>query len=323
MEKIALVTGSTNNIGKAIAEVLAGQGFHVIVTSRHGEEAKRVSENLSKKGSWFAVDFSEVSAIENLFNFVKDKFQRLDVLVNNVAYTKNESISDCDLTTWEYTINTNLRSYYLCTKLASEIMKGHGGGAIVNITVSSTRGIKDKFSYSVSKGGINSLTMSAAIDLAPFDYQGKCSRAQGLWEPRSVTGSMWTDLLRTRGSPLATSVNRRMLRKLWRSSYQIRPNILWAQCCPWTAGLTYHCNANSPLCVYLPGTRRRWVCCVALLEVLLSTPGYPLAGGAPRCRPGYPAEGWVVHTNANWHLVEKVSKHVVRCKNFFRNEHDD
>jgi len=103
MEKIALVTGSTNNIGKAIAEVLAGQGFHVIVTSRHGEEAKRVSENLSKKGSWFAVDFSEVSAVENLFNFVKDKFQRLDVLVNNVAYTKNESISDCDLTTWEYT----------------------------------------------------------------------------------------------------------------------------------------------------------------------------------------------------------------------------
>jgi len=171
MEKTALVTGSTNNIGKAIAEVLAGQGFHVIVTSRHGEEAKRVSEKLPKKGSWFAVDFSEVSAIENLFNFVKDKFQRLDVLVNNVAYTKNESITDCDLTTWEYTMNTNLRSYYLCTKLASEIMKGHGGGVIVNITVSSTRGTKDKFSYSVSKGGINSLTMCAAIDLAPFNIR--------------------------------------------------------------------------------------------------------------------------------------------------------
>jgi NAD(P)-dependent dehydrogenase (short-subunit alcohol dehydrogenase family) len=171
MEKIALVTGSTNNIGKATAEVLAGQGFQVIVTSRHAQEAKRVSENLSKKGSWFAVDFSEVSAIEKLFHFVKDKFRRLDVLVNNVAYTKNESISDCDLTTWEYTINTNLRSYYLCTKLASEIMKGHGGGAIVNITVSSTRGMKDKFSYSVSKGGINALTMCAAIDLAPFDIR--------------------------------------------------------------------------------------------------------------------------------------------------------
>jgi NAD(P)-dependent dehydrogenase (short-subunit alcohol dehydrogenase family) len=168
MEKIALVTGSTNNIGKAIAEVLSGQGYHVIVTSRNGEEAKAVSESLPKKGSWFAVDFSEASAIESLFDFVKDRFHRLDVLVNNVACTKNESILDCDLATWEYTINTNLRSHYLCTKLAAEIMKGHGGGAIVNITVSSTRGVKDKFSYMVSKGGVNFLTTSAALDLAPF-----------------------------------------------------------------------------------------------------------------------------------------------------------
>ena len=171
MEKIAIVTGSTNNMGKATAEVLSGQGYHVIVTSRHEEEAKTVSENLSKKGSWFAVDFSDVSAIESLFSFVKDRFHRLDVLVNNVAYTKNESILDCDLATWEYTINTNLRSYYLCMKLAAEIMKGHGGGAIVNITVSSTRGIKDKFSYMASKGGVNFITLSAALDLAPFNIR--------------------------------------------------------------------------------------------------------------------------------------------------------
>jgi NAD(P)-dependent dehydrogenase (short-subunit alcohol dehydrogenase family) len=171
MEKIALVTGSTNNIGKAIAEVLAQQGFDVIVTSRNEEEAKAVSEKLAKKGSYFRVDFSEVSAIERLFNFIKERFQRLDVLVNNVAHTKNESILDCDLTTWEYTINTSLRSYYLCTKFAAEMMKRQGGGAIVNITISSTRGTKDKFSYTTSKGGVNNLTMCAAIDLAPFNIR--------------------------------------------------------------------------------------------------------------------------------------------------------
>jgi len=171
MEKVALVTGSTNNIGKAIAETLAGQGFHVIVTSRHGEEARAVSAALPKKGSYFQVDFSEASGIESLFAFIKSRLGRLDVLVNNVAYTKNESILDCDPATWDYTINTNLRSYYLCTKRASEIMKGHGGGCIVNITVSSTRGVKDKFSYVVSKGGINSLTMCAALDLAPYNIR--------------------------------------------------------------------------------------------------------------------------------------------------------
>ena len=171
MEKTALVTGSTNNIGKAIAEVLAEKGFHVIVTSRHEEEAKAVSEELPKKGSYFRVDFSQVASIEVLFAFIKDRFGRLDVLVNNVAYTKNESILDCSLDTWEHTINTNLRSYYLCTKSAAEIMKGQGGGSIVNITVSSTRGSRDKFSYIVSKGGVNSLTMCAAMDLAPFNIR--------------------------------------------------------------------------------------------------------------------------------------------------------
>ena len=168
MEKVALVTGSTNNIGKSIAEALANRDFHVIVTSRHEEEARIVSENLPRKGSYFQVDFSEAASIENLFAFVRERFQRLDVLVNNVAFTKNESILECDLQTWEYTIATNLRSYYLCTKHAAEIMKEHGGGNIVNITVSSARGMKDKFSYIVSKGGVNSLTMCAAMDLAPY-----------------------------------------------------------------------------------------------------------------------------------------------------------
>ena len=143
MEKVALVTGSTNNIGKAIAETLAGQGFHVIVTSRHEEEAKAVAANLPRQGSCFRVDFSKIPDIESLFSFIKKRFGRLDVLVNNVAYTKNESLLNCDLDTWEYTINTNLRSYYMCTKLASEIMRGQGGGNIINITVSSTRGVKD------------------------------------------------------------------------------------------------------------------------------------------------------------------------------------
>ncbi len=171
MEKIALVTGSTNNIGKAIADVLSKEGYHVIITSRNEDEAKLVSEGLAKKGSYFRCDFSQAGEIEKLFAFVRKTFGRLDVLVNNVAYTKNESILDCDLSNWEYTLNTNLRSYYLCTKLAAEIMKEKGGGSIVNITVSSARGTKDKFSYMVTKGGVNYLTMCAAIDLAPFSIR--------------------------------------------------------------------------------------------------------------------------------------------------------
>jgi NAD(P)-dependent dehydrogenase (short-subunit alcohol dehydrogenase family) len=168
MEKIALVTGSTSNIGKAIAQILSTRSFHVIVTSRHGAEAREVSEKLPSAGSHAEVDFSDAGSIDRLFDLIRDRFGGLDVLVNNVAYTQNESILDCDLDTWERTLNTNLRSYYLCTKLAAQMMKGRGGGSIVNITVSSTRGMRDKFSYIVSKGGVNALTLAAAVDLAPL-----------------------------------------------------------------------------------------------------------------------------------------------------------
>ena len=95
MKQTALVTGSTSNIGKSIAEALARKGYHVIVTSRNGEEAKSVAENLPEKGSFFQVDFSEIASIESLFEFIKEKLGRLDVLVNNVAYTRNESILEC------------------------------------------------------------------------------------------------------------------------------------------------------------------------------------------------------------------------------------
>ena len=166
MEKVALVTGSTNNIGKGVAEKLSEDGFIVIITSRYGNEAKEVAEHLPKKGASY-----EAERIANLFSSIRNSYGQLDVLVNNVAYTKNESILDYTLEIWEYIVNTNLRSYYLCTRYASEIMKEHGGGNIVNITIGSSRGIGNKFAYSVSKGGVNSLTMSAAVDLAPFNIR--------------------------------------------------------------------------------------------------------------------------------------------------------
>jgi NAD(P)-dependent dehydrogenase (short-subunit alcohol dehydrogenase family) len=204
MEKIALVTGSTNNVGKSIAQTLAADGFHVIITSRNEGQAKEVAGNLSKKGSHYKVDFSDAEQIAGLFSFVKKTYGRLDVLVNNVAYTKNESILDCSLETWEYTINTNLRSYFLCTKYAAEIMKECGGGNIVNITVSSTRGGSNKFSYTVTKGGINSLTGCAASDLAQYNIRVNAvgisitgtpvgskdnpERKRGYENPNSLTG---------------------------------------------------------------------------------------------------------------------------------------
>ncbi len=168
MDQVALVTGSTVNIGKAIAERLARDGYRVIVTSRHADEAKEVCASLATPGGSFGLDFADARQIESLFGYVEETFGRLDVLVNNVAYTKNESIFDCDEETWEKTINTNLRSYYLCMRHAARMMRdAKRGGSIVNVSIS-MRGLANKFSYVTSKGGVHFMTMSAALDLAPY-----------------------------------------------------------------------------------------------------------------------------------------------------------
>lgn len=165
MAGVAVVVGSTSNIGRSIAEGLAEDGYRTVVTSRHGDEARAVADELPNDAASFEVDVSDPEQIQELFAFVDEFDEDLAVLVNSVAYTENESILGCDLDTWERTLNTNLRSYFLCSKAAAERMKESGGGSIVNVTISRRGGTSDKFSYSVSKGGVDMLTKSAALDL--------------------------------------------------------------------------------------------------------------------------------------------------------------
>lgn len=167
MTEIAVVTGSTSNIGRAIAEGLSADGYHVVVTSRHGDEARAVADAFSNDASAFEVDVTEPAQLDELFAFVDDLDGELSVLVNSLAYSANETILECDLETWETTLDTNLRSYFLCSKAAAERMRETGGGSIVNITISRRGGSSGKFSYSVAKGGVDMLTKCAALDLAP------------------------------------------------------------------------------------------------------------------------------------------------------------
>lgn len=170
-DQIAVVTGSTSNIGRAIAERLSEDGFRVVVTSRHEEEASDVAESLPGDAASFGLDLTNPDAIEELFRFIDGLPGDLEALVNNVAYADNESVLDCTVDEWDQTLDTNLRSFFLCTKAAAERMKESGGGAIVNVTVSETGGVSEKIAYMSSKGGVNAFTKSAALDLAPHDIR--------------------------------------------------------------------------------------------------------------------------------------------------------
>jgi NAD(P)-dependent dehydrogenase (short-subunit alcohol dehydrogenase family) len=165
-EKIALVTGSTHNIGLAIARAFAREGARVIVHSRHEEDAKKVAVEIG--GDHFAADVSRPDQIAAMFDHIRKRHGRLDILVNSVAQSAKGGVLDLSLEEWNRIMAVNLTGYFLCIQHAGKMMQEQGMGSIINISAGSgERSSPGGAAYSVSKGAINSLTRQAAADLAP------------------------------------------------------------------------------------------------------------------------------------------------------------
>ena len=165
-DKIALVTGSTHNIGLATARAFAREGATVVVHSRHQDDARKIAGEIG--GDFFAADVAEPKQIAALFEHVKKNHGRLDILVNSVAHSSKADVLDVSLEEWNRILAVNLTGYFLCLQHAGRMMKEQGGGAIINISAGSgERSSPGGAAYSVSKGAINSLTRQAAADLAP------------------------------------------------------------------------------------------------------------------------------------------------------------
>jgi NAD(P)-dependent dehydrogenase (short-subunit alcohol dehydrogenase family) len=165
-DKVALVTGSTNNIGLAIARAFAREGAKVLVHSRHEEDAKKIAGEI--KGDYFAADMAKPERIAALFDHIKKEHGRIDILVNSVAHSTKGGVLDTSLQEWNRILAINLTGYFLCIQHAGKMMMAQGGGSIINISAGSgERSSPGGAAYSVSKGAINSLTKQAAADLAP------------------------------------------------------------------------------------------------------------------------------------------------------------
>ena len=164
--KIALVTGSTHNIGLGIARAFARDGAKVIIHSRHEAEAKKIARELG--GDFFAADVAMPGEIAAMFDHIKKQHGRLDILVNSVASSSKDGVLEASLEEWNRIMAINLTGYFLCIQHAGRLMKAQGGGVILNISAGSgERSSPGGAAYSVSKGAINSLTRQAAADLAP------------------------------------------------------------------------------------------------------------------------------------------------------------
>jgi NAD(P)-dependent dehydrogenase (short-subunit alcohol dehydrogenase family) len=171
-DKVVVITGAGQGIGRALAMAYADQKAIVILIDKNEDKLMSVAEdigNIGGKAITYPFDLTDTNAIIETFNHIKNNTGRIDVLINNAGLGITKSIDELTIEEWDYVMNTNLRGTFICSREASQIMRENSGGSIVNIA--STRALMsepDTFPYSASKGGILSLTHSLAVSLGKY-----------------------------------------------------------------------------------------------------------------------------------------------------------
>ena len=164
--RVALVTGSTRGIGRAIAESLAGAGASVAVVGRDRAKAEEAAGSLANaKG--FSCDVSDPASIVALVEEVEKSFGSLDILVNNAGITRDNLLMRLKDEDWDAVIDANLRGAFVAMRAATRGMMKRRWGRVINIaSVVGLIGNKGQANYAASKAGLIGLTKSVAKELA-------------------------------------------------------------------------------------------------------------------------------------------------------------
>ncbi|HIK05589.1 MAG TPA: 3-oxoacyl-[acyl-carrier-protein] reductase [Trichormus sp. M33_DOE_039] len=169
--QVAVVTGASRGIGRAIALELSTYGATVVVNyaSSSGAADKVVAEITASGGEAIALqaDVSQADQVEALVNAVMDKFKRIDILVNNAGITRDTLLLRMKPEDWQAVIDLNLTGVFLCTRAVSKIMLKQRSGRIISITsVAGQMGNPGQANYSAAKAGVIGFTKTVAKELA-------------------------------------------------------------------------------------------------------------------------------------------------------------
>jgi len=180
--KVAIVTGGSKGIGKAIAKQLAHEGASVVINGRDMNALEEATQEIRREGGQITAIQADVSKSEDvkaMIDKVIEDYGRIDILINNAAvFAESVRIMDLEEEEWDRVMTTNLKGVFLCAKAVIKHMVKQKSGKIVNMTsftgktgrvVYSTFGGPTKAHYCASKAGIISLTKSLAYELAPYN----------------------------------------------------------------------------------------------------------------------------------------------------------
>ncbi|MDE3164309.1 MAG: SDR family oxidoreductase [Acidobacteriota bacterium] len=165
--KIAIVTGGTRGIGRAIAERLVAEGAKVALCGRTRDAAERAAREIGGEGSVLGVaaDIRKVEDVRALFDAVDRAFGGLDILVNNAGEGVFRKVGEMTVEDWHRNIDLNLNGVFYCTREAIGRMRARGGGFIVNISSLAARNpFAGGAGYSASKFALNGFTEALMLD---------------------------------------------------------------------------------------------------------------------------------------------------------------
>ncbi|HEY4383497.1 MAG TPA: SDR family oxidoreductase [Ktedonobacteraceae bacterium] len=169
--KVAVVTGAAQGIGRGCAEMLAREGARVIIADLQQDAGQSVVSAIREKGGeavFQQLDVIEEQQCQQVMDMAVQTYGRLDIVVNNAGWYPRATLEETTADLWDQMLNVNLRGAFFCCKHAVAHLRASGGGSIINIgSIHGLQGAPNLVAYSVSKGGLLTLTRTLAGAYAP------------------------------------------------------------------------------------------------------------------------------------------------------------
>lgn len=179
-DQIAIVTGSTAGIGKAIARKFAEEGAQVILIGTNNERGKEAVDEIEKAtgrscASFYQIDVSNTNAVDNLLKEILGKNSRIDILVNNAGITRDQLLMKMTEEDWDRVLDVNVKSCYnMCRSLVRTMLKAKRGKVINVSSVVGLTGNTGQVNYAASKAAIIGFTKALAKELASRNICVNC-----------------------------------------------------------------------------------------------------------------------------------------------------
>lgn len=178
-EKVALVTGASRGIGRAVALAFAREGAHVALVGVSDQLAlTHVAREVASIGTTalaLRADVSQRAEVERIVHQTLDRWGRLDILVNNAGILHPSRFEEIDEEQWNATLAVHLTGAFHCSQAVLPSMKQQGRGKIINVAApSALRGSFGVAGYAAAKGGVIALTRNTASELKPYNIQVNC-----------------------------------------------------------------------------------------------------------------------------------------------------